>query len=107
MQRICACVFALILIAAGSAQERRHGELDPREDPLDQKLPSGKSQREEIAKEDHKKNLDDSAALMRLAQEVHEDLDKSGSGVVSVKMLKQLDEMEKLTRGIRGRLKRY
>ncbi len=70
-------------------------------------LPNGKSQREEILKQDHKKNLADSAAMAKLAEEVNEDLEKEDRFVVSIKTLKKLDEIEKLTKAIRGRLKKY
>jgi hypothetical protein len=73
----------------------------------DLKLPNGKSQREEIVKEDYKKNLEDAAQLAKLAEEVKGDLEKDDSHVVSVKTLKKLDEVEKLAKAIRGRLKRY
>jgi len=105
MKRLCALVFALVLSAAGQG---RHGQADPeRSDPLDEKLPSGKTQRDEIAKADHKRNMEDAATLARLSEEVRDDLDKAGSGVVPLKVLKKLDDIEKLTRNIRGRLKRY
>jgi hypothetical protein len=79
----------------------RPGEVE------DKKLPNGKSQKSEIAKDDHKRNVTDSAELARLAEVVRDDLAKTDSGVVSVKMMKQLDDIEKLTKNIRNRLKRY
>src|SRR5258708_39349711 len=105
MKRTCALVFALSLMAL---PQQRNGQFEPnREDPLDQKLPSGKSQRDEIVKADHKRNVEDAVSLARLAEEIRDDLDKSGSGVVSVKLLKKLGDLDKLTHNIRGRLKRY
>jgi hypothetical protein len=73
----------------------------------DTQLPNGKSQREEMLKLDHKKNLEDAAALVKLSEEVSEDLEKDDRYVVSLKTLKKLDEIEKLTKAIRGRLKKY
>ena len=60
-----------------------------------------------MLKLDHKKNLEDAAALVKLSEEVSEDLEKDDRYVVSLKTLKKLDEMEKLTKAIRGRLKKY
>jgi hypothetical protein len=105
MKRICVLVLALSLTAW--PQGRNRPPEPEREDPLDQKLPSGKTQRDEIAKADHKKNVEDAAQLALLATEIHQEMDKTASGVVSVKMLKKLDDMDKLTHAIRGRLKRY
>ncbi len=83
----------------------------PRVDPpgreLDRKLPNGKSQREEIVKADYQSNLRDAAELNRLSQELKDDLEKSGSNTVSVKTLKKLDDVERLAKTIRGRLRRY
>ena len=71
-------------------------------------FPDGKTQRDEIAKADYKKNLEDAAEL-RQARRGFE----SGSGkrtsafVVSVKTMKKTEDIEKLERNIRSRLKRY
>ena len=73
----------------------------------DTKLPNGKSQREAILKEDYKKNLEDAAQLVKLSQELKDDLEKDEAYVVSVKTLKKTEEIEKLAKNIHGRLKRY
>ena len=56
---------------------------------------------------EHKKNLEDAASMVKLAEEVSEDLEKNDRYVVSLKTLKQLDEIEKLAKAVRGRLKKY
>jgi hypothetical protein len=73
----------------------------------DAKLPNGKSQRDEIAKADYKKNLEDAAELVRLADSLRSDLEKETAFVVSLKTIKKTEDIEKLERNIRGRLKRY
>jgi hypothetical protein len=73
----------------------------------DVQLPNGKSQHEEILKLEHKKNLEDAATMAKLAEEVSEDLEKNDRYVMSLKTLKQLDEIEKLAKAVRGRLKKY
>jgi len=73
----------------------------------DVQLPNGKSQHDEILKMDHKKNLEDAAAMAKLAEEVSEDLEKDDRFVMSLKTLKKLDEIEKLAKAVRGRLKKY
>ncbi|MBV8844988.1 MAG: hypothetical protein JO307_19450 [Bryobacterales bacterium] len=73
----------------------------------DRRLPNGKSQRDEIIRADHKKNLEDAAQLIQLSQELKDDLDKGDAFIVSVKTLKKLDDIDKLAKDIRGRLKRY
>jgi hypothetical protein len=71
------------------------------------RLPNGKLQRDEILKADQERNLTDAAELARLAAEVKEDIEKNDRYVVSVKTLKKLDDIAKLTRNIHGRLNRY
>jgi hypothetical protein len=71
------------------------------------RLPNGKSRQEELVKIDYKKNLADATELARLAEEVKADLEKDDKYIVSIKMLKKTEDIEKLAKNIRGRLKRY
>jgi hypothetical protein len=105
MRRLC-LLLAVMVIALGQHQGGPPTP-NPQDSPNDVRLPNGKLQRDEIIKADHKRNQDDAAALARLAQELKDDLDNGDSYVVSVKTLKKLDEIEKLDRAIRGRLKRF
>jgi hypothetical protein len=75
-------------------------------DPPPVVLPSGKLQRDEIIKLEHQRNLEDAAQLVRLSQEVKDDLDQKGEYVLSIKTLKKLDDIDKLTKNLRSRMKR-
>jgi hypothetical protein len=68
-------------------------------------LPSGKSQRDEILKAEHVQNLKDASDLMDLAQQLKLDLEKNDRYVVSMGTLKKTDDIEKLAKRIRGRLR--
>jgi hypothetical protein len=70
------------------------------------RLPDGRSQTEEILKEEHKKSLRELDEIVKLAGEVKADLEKHDHHVVSVAALRKLDEIEKRTKRIRGRLRR-
>lgn len=70
-------------------------------------LPNGRSQRNAIAKADYKKNLEDAAELVRMAEDLKADLENEKAFVVSVKTMKKTEDIEKLARKIRGRLKGY
>ena|SRR5712692_10514321 len=89
------------------------GQIRPGPPPLhrtrdgDVRLPNGKSQREEMLKEDYKKNLQDAAELVKLAEDLRTDLERDDRYVLSVKTLKRTEDIEKLVKNIRGRLKRY
>src|SRR5689334_17516691 len=91
----------LCLTALASGQTPRPPE------PPDPRLPNGRSQKEEILKADHEKSLTDADELMKLSEELKIDLEKNDRHVLSVATLKKLDEMEKLVKRIRGRMKRF
>jgi hypothetical protein len=76
-------------------------------DPSDVRLPNGKSQKEEILKADHEKSLEDAAKLIELTEELKIELEKNDRHVLSVSTLKKLEEIEKLSKRIRSRLKRF
>ncbi len=73
----------------------------------DVRLPSGKSQKEEILKADHKKSLRDAAEIVKLAEELKAELEKSHYSVLSVSALKKTETIERLARNIKGRLRRF
>jgi hypothetical protein len=101
---------SLLMFCAGVAQDPPMAPpRGPVREPNDQGpvLPNGRSQRNAIAKADYKKNLEDAAAMVRAAEDLKADLEKEDAFVVSVKTVKKTEEIEKLARNIRGRLKRY
>ena len=89
---------ALFTLLVASAQQ-------PGEDP-DIKLPSGKSQRQEILKVEHQKSIEDAARIIKLAEELKADLEKDEYQVLSISSLKKTEEIEKLARKIRERIRR-
>jgi len=81
------------------------GQLPPIQDDKEKpkRLSDGTLQSEAILKEEQKKMLEDAARLIQLSQEVEAELKKNTHNVLSVGMLKKLDEVEKLARRMRGR----
>ena len=72
----------------------------------DVKLPNGKSQQEEILKAEHEKTLQDAAQLVKLAEELQDELIKDDRHVLSIATLKKTEDIEKLAKKIRTRLKK-
>jgi hypothetical protein len=101
----------IILLAAISnvaSPQRGGGGGDPSTPPPlsgEAKLPNGKSQRDEILKAEHEQNLKDAAQLVDLAQQLQQDLEKNDTFVFSISTLKKTDDIEKLDKKIRGRLR--
>ena len=75
-------------------------------DDEDVKLPSGKSQRDEILKDDHRKSLEDIARLIELGNQLETELKRNDYAVVSIPSIRKAEQIEKLARRIRRRLNR-
>lgn len=95
---------AAVLGQAQDQQDDRRLQLPPNPNE-DNKLPNGKSQKDAIAKEDHEQALKDVNELIAVAEQLKDELEKSGEHVVSVGSMKKTEDIERLARKIRGRLK--
>jgi len=95
-------VWALLATLATPAQQP-----SPRREDDIPRLPDGRSQIEEILKSDYQASLKDAAALLKLSEDLKMEIEKSGRHVLSVGMIKKTEEIEKLAKRIRSRLKRY
>lgn len=75
------------------------------ESDADVKLPNGKSQKDAIAEQQHAQALKSAEQLVTLAQELKGELERAGTFVVPVSTIKKTEDIEKLARKIRGKLK--
>jgi hypothetical protein len=75
-------------------------------DAPDVKLPNGRFQRDEILKAEHQQNLKDAAQLVDLSRQLKQDLEKNDRYVLSLDDLKKTDDIEKLAKKIRSRMRR-
>ena len=75
------------------------------DDPPDPRLPNGKSQRDEILRAEHEVNVREAAELVDLAQQFQQDIEKNDRFVLSLNTLKKADDIEKLVKKIRTRLR--
>jgi hypothetical protein len=85
-------------------QEPKRRNPFPDNDP-DPKMPNGKSQKDAIATQEHAQALKEAGQLIDLAQQLKDELEKAGNFVVPVATVKKTEDIEKLARRIRGRLK--
>jgi len=93
---IARCSAALALTAAAWLAFAQAGGAPP---------PNGKSQRAEILKAEREQNIKDSAQIVELAKDLQQELEKNESYVLSMSSLKKTDEIEKLAKRIRNRLR--
>ncbi len=91
-----------MLILAGAGAQRP---------PVDTELPDAerlkRKQIEEILTSDRQKSIEDAGQMMKLSAELKADLEKNDKSVLSVAALRKAEEIEKLAKRIRGRLRRY
>lgn len=78
----------------------------PREEP-EARLPGGKSQKEELLKADYEQSLREAERLVKLAEEFKAELERHGRHVLSLGTLRKIEEIERLARRIRSRLRRF
>jgi hypothetical protein len=66
-----------------------------------------RSQMEEILKADRAKSIEDAGQLVKLSVELQTELEKNSKNVLSVTALRKAEEIEKIAKRIRGRLRRF
>jgi hypothetical protein len=93
------------------AQQSSQNPTPPRQstgsaDRKEVRLPNGKLQREEILKDEYAQNIKDAQSMAELAEQLRADLEKGNEGILSVADLRKTDEIERLAKKIRGRMRR-
>jgi hypothetical protein len=102
------CALVLSFAAVSSFAVAQRGETIPSfpaEEQTNVRLPNGRMQRDEILKAEREQNLKDAAQLANLAEQLKQDLEKNDRFVLSISTLKKTDEIEKLAKKIRSRLR--
>jgi len=99
-------LFAVVLTAL-LAQFQPDASNAPRREEPPAHLPNGKLQSEEILKDDYKRNLKDAQDLIDLAESLKMGLEKGEQHVLSLGDIKKTEEIEKLAKRIRSRMRRY
>lgn len=97
---------AQLAAIAGLASALLWAQVRPTE-PEEPRLPSGTLQREAILKAEYERTLEDAARLVDLAQELKAELEKNTRHVLSVSSLRKTEEIEKLAKRIRSRLRKF
>lgn len=89
-----------VIQTGGNAQNRQFGQEQEKPDPeLEKKL-------EKARLEERYKNLKrDSEKLLELATELKQYVDKANQNVLSMEVVRKCDEIEKLTKSVRSKMK--
>jgi hypothetical protein len=106
--RAAIILLSLLFLAVPSSPYAQNGRQPDMEDKQpNPRLPNGRMQRDEILKADYEHNIEDVGEMIRLAEDLKANLEKNTQYVFSLQDVKKLDDIEKLTRRIRSRMKRY
>jgi hypothetical protein len=104
----CLLLFLLSALLYPLLAQHPAGQFPPPDRSAeDTRLPSGKLQKDEILKADHEQSIKDAAQLIDLAEALKRELEKDDTHVLSVSSLKKTEEIEKLAKRIRSRLRRF
>jgi hypothetical protein len=95
------------IVLALSLYPQTHRPSEPETEAAPVRLPNGKLQQDEILKEDHEKSLKDAAQLIDLAESLKQELEKDDTHVLSISSLKKTEEIEKIARRIRSRIRHF
>jgi hypothetical protein len=103
MKTFTAFVFSAFLVLFAVFATAQVGRFPP-----DDRSPRMKrSQMEALLKQEHERALDDAARLLELAEELKVELEEKDKSVLSIAAIKKTEEIEKLAKRIRNRMKRY
>ncbi len=62
---------------------------------------------EDLLKAEHKKSLEEAGKLLKLAEDLKIELEKNDRHVLSIGAIKKTEEIEKLAKRIRDRMRRF
>lgn len=96
-------VFGVLLIAQ---DPHSPPPLNP-DTPNILRTPDGRNRTEMILKADHESSVKDIETIRKLVDDLKMEMGKNDRHILSVSSLKKLDEIEKLVKKIRGRMKRF
>lgn len=100
---------AIPMIASGGASAaqlpNRPGRRSDPDEPT--RLPNGKLQQDEVLRSDHEKDILDARELAKLATELKDEIEKNDAHILSLGAIKKTEEIEKLAKKIRSRIRRY
>ena len=97
---------APVALTAGLIRAQVTPQVTTGDDPSVRRMPDGKLQNDVILKADYDQNVKDARELTVLAKSIELEFDKNDQNVLSLGLLKKLDDVEKLTKRIRTRIRK-
>jgi hypothetical protein len=103
MRRALRILPGLLLLFAFAVAQRPPEQEDEHTLP---QLPGGKNMKEEMLKADYAKSIKDAELLISMSQELRDELEKNTRHILSVSAIKKTEEIEKVAKRIRDRMRR-
>jgi len=105
--RLIMCFSICVLFASAGQEPLPPPDMPPARPPTEDRLPNGKSQKDAIAKEAYRKSVEEARELVKMSQALQSELEKNDQYVISVSEIRKTEEIERLAKRIRGRLKGF
>ena len=103
LRTFAALSFLLVAAMLGFSQGR--GQHPP---DLEEKLPGMKQKQiEDLLRADHAKSIEDAGQLIKLSEDLKIELEKNDRHVLSLAAIKKTEEIEKVAKRIRSRMRRF
>jgi hypothetical protein len=104
MKRLCLPVFAALAALAQQPDIPPDSALTPAPH-MNPEL--RRQQKDALSKQDFKDNVRDAAEIVKLSQGLRASIERNGSFIVDANDIRTAEQIEKLAKNIRGRLKRF
>ncbi len=95
----------LLLLASTLAAQQLPAPPPGREEP--KRLPDGRLWSEAVIKANYEANLKDLERMRQILDSVQKEIEETRGHVLSIKALKDLDELERLSKRVRSRMRRH
>ncbi len=97
----------ILLVLLLAATLHAQGGAAETKDPRMRRMPDGRTQAEHILESEYEKSKEDVDELAKLVEELKLELEKNDHNVLSLKAVKVAEEIEKIAKQLKNRLKRY
>jgi hypothetical protein len=101
-----ALALGLLLVPSASTPQYPAPLPKVQKEEEEKRLPDGRLQSIAILKEEHKKSLEDVDEILRLAEDLKKELEKNEEFVLSIGSIRKAEDIEKLAKRVKSRLKR-
>jgi hypothetical protein len=101
------CLLHAVLLAFPIFAQTGEPQIHHEQEPSEQEVRLQKEQAKKLNQERHESLKRDTDKLLKLTTELKEHVDKSNENMLSLDVIKKAEEIEKLARSVREKMKGY